>query len=152
MARHGGLPDALAGPDHRDRRQRVQRVLRRLKPEVRALVPQPGGQRPAREQKALARPQHRLVGHVHDDVGIAEAVFERVEERDAVVRVATELLRPTGEPRADDVVRETRDRVAHHRRVVLTVDDHDRARHRRDVTSPSMRAVYFSNSSVSVAN
>jgi hypothetical protein len=35
---------------------------------------------------------------------------------------------------------------------MLPVDDDERSRHRLDVTSPSMRAVYFSNSSVSIAN
>ena len=59
---------------------------------------------------------------------------------------------PPTSTRADHVVRQLGERVAHDRRVVLAVDDRECARHRRDVTSPSIRAVYFSNSSVSVAN
>ena len=115
-------------------------------------VPGTGRERAARQQKPFPRPEHRLVGHVHHDVDVRKGVLERVQQRHAVVDVAAQLLRPAREPGADHLVRQRGDRVAHDRRVVLPVDNDDRARHRRDVTSPSIRAVYFSNSSVSVAN
>src|SRR5262249_5642624 len=74
-------------------------------------------------------------------------------ERDAVVLAADELLAPAGEPGADDVVGQRRERVTHDRRVVLAVDDRNRAlRHSLAVTSFSIRAVYFSNASVSSEN
>ena len=44
------------------------------------------------------------------------------------------------------------ERVANHGRVVLPVHDGEGARHERVVTSPSIRAVYFSNASVFVEN
>ena len=152
MSGDGGLPDALAGSDHRQRRERERRVRRRRELEVGALVAQPGRQDAAREQQPLARPQDRLVRHVHDDLGVRKAVVERLEQRHAVLDVAAQLLRPARKPRADHLVRQLGDRVAHHRRIVLAVDHDQGPRHRREVTSPSIRAVYFSNSSVSIAN
>src|SRR5437588_279517 len=64
---------------------------------------------------------------------------------------AAELLRPACEPHAHHLVRQRTESVANHGRIVLPVDDDDRF-HRRAVTSPSIRAVYFSNSSVSTRN
>src|SRR6185437_14311412 len=83
--------------------------------------------------------------------GARQSVLELADQRDAVVLPAAQLLRPAREPGARDLVREARDRIAHDRRVVLPVD-HDERPHPRVVTSPSIRAVYFSNSSVSIEN
>ena len=58
--------------------------------------------------------------------------------------------RPRGRP--DELVRQLRERVADDGRVVLPVDDRHRPTQPRDESSPSIRAVYFSNSSVSVEN
>ena len=74
-----------------------------------------------------------------------------VHERNAVVVVPVQLLRAADEVRADEVVRQLGEGVANDLGVVLAVDQGDRARH-RVVTSSSMRAVYFSNASVSVEN
>src|SRR5437660_12294789 len=106
MAGYGGLPYPLAGPDHRQRRPRKWRVLRRLEPEVGALVAQPGRKRTAREPKAVRRREHRLVREVDDDLGPLEAVLELLQERDAVVRALPALLRAAGKPGADALVRQ----------------------------------------------
>src|SRR5207248_10769590 len=108
--------------------------------------------RAAREQAPLARAQHGLIREVDDDVDARERDVERVDQRYAVVLAAPKLLGAAGAPRAEHRVRQPGDSIADDGRVVLPVDHDQRARHRRDVTSPSIRAVYFSNSSVSVAN
>ena len=107
----------------------------------------------AREPKALARAEHRLVGEIDDRLGLEldDRRLQIVHERDAVLLASAELLRAADEERPDEVVRQLAERVAHDRGVVLAVDQGDRARH-RVVTSPSIRAVYFSNASVSVEN
>jgi hypothetical protein len=52
----------------------------------------------------------------------------------------------------DELERKLLEGVAHGRDVVLAVDDRERALQLRVVTSPSIRAVYFSNARVSVEN
>ncbi len=74
-----------------------------------------------------------------------------MHERDAVVLAAAQLLGPAEHDRGHDVVRQRRDRVAQHRRVVLAVDEGQAAIY-QDVTSSSIRAVYFSYARVSVEN
>ena len=109
----------------------------------------------AREREALARPEHRLVGEVEHDVGRVplDGDLERRHERDAVVDLAApQLLGAADEHRGDDVVVELVEGGADDGRVVLAVDDRDHASHFRDVTSRSMRSVYFSYSNVSVEN
>ena len=152
MTRYGRLADAFPCTDDCQRREWKRRVLRRLEAKVGALVAETRRKDTAGDQHAFARPQHRLVRQVDDDLRIREAVLERFEQRHAVVRLSAQLLRAAREPGADHLVGQPRDRIPHDRRVVLAVDDDDRRRHRREVTSPSMRAVYFSNSSVSTAN
>ncbi len=120
--------------------------------EVGALVAKTRRQHAARQQKPVLRAEHRLVGQIDDHLRLRETVLQARQKRDAVLGILPKLLRATGEPRADHLVRQLGDRVPHDRRVVLSVDDHESRRHRREVTSPSIRAVYFSNSSVSTAN
>ncbi len=154
VAGHGRLADPFAGPDDADRRQVEGLQLGRVEAKVRAHVGDAVRQHPARDAKALARPEHRLVGEVDDDLGleIGQCPLQVVEQRDAVLVVAAQLLGAPDEPRPAEVVRQGRQRVLHHRRVVLSVDDRQRAGHDRVVTSPSIRAVYFSNARVSVEN
>ena len=127
---------------------------RRVEAEVRARVREPRGEHAARDEEALARAEHRLVGEVEDELRLAggERLAEVVEERHAVLVPVPQLLLAAREPGADDLVRQPRERVADDGRVVLAVDHHERTRHVRVVTSPSIRAVYFSNARVSVEN
>ena len=128
---------------------------RRIEAEVRALVRDPERQGAAREREALPRPQHRLVGEVEHHVGRVplDGDLERRHERDAVVDLAApQLLGAADEHRGDDVVVELVEGGADDGRVVLAVDDRHHAPHFRDVTSRSMRSVYFSYSNVSVEN
>ena len=145
---HRRLADALAGPDHRQRRKVERFEPRRLEMEVRADVLQPQDERAARQLESLDRRHHRLVREVDDDVGLA--LVERRDERHAVALAAAKLLCPADEQRTDELVRERCERGANHRRVMLPVDDRDRPHGAR--TSSSIRAVYFWNSRVSVEN
>ena len=77
--------------------------------------------------------------------------LDRSRERDAVLLAAAQLLHAAGEDARQDFVRQLLERVSHHRRIVLTVD-HGDGPHDRDVTSDSIRPVYFSYSKVSVEN
>ena len=79
--------------------------------------------------------------------GAPVALKLSVVDEDKVTRQTT----VEGWEGADDLVWKRRERVTHDRDVVLSVDD-DHGPHRFVVTSPSIRAVYFSNSSVSIAN
>ncbi len=85
----------------------------------------------------------------HDEIRLHRV--ERVDERNPVVVPAAQLLGPADEQRSDDVVRQRGERVAHDRRVVLTVDQGDPLAH-VERTSSSIRAVYFSYVFVSVEN
>ena len=93
----------------------------------------------------------RFFGEFDGAPGPAHGV-ERVDERDAVVVAAAELLVAADEERPDDVVRQRCERVPHDRRIVLAVDEHDRTSLHCDRTSSSIRAVYFSYVFVSVEN
>ena len=110
---------------------------------------QPERERAARPQHPLARAEHRLVREVDDDS--ARASSSESEHRQAVLLPTAELLRAADEDRADEVERQLGERVPHDVRVVLAVDQGDRL-HECVVTSDSIRAVYFSNASVSVEN
>ena len=81
-----------------------------------------------------------------------ERCGQRVDERHAVVLAAAKLLGPADELSRDELVRQLLEGVLDRREIVLAVDDRERARHERVVTSPSIRAVYFSNARVSVEN
>ena len=146
----GRLADALAGADHRDRRQLERLQLRRVEAEVGADVGETRRERARRPLESLDRAEHGLVGEVDDDLRRPEAV----DQRDAVVAAVpfAELLGAADEDRSLPLVRERCERVAHHRRIVLTVDERDRPRHRRAVTSLSIRPVYFSYSPVETSN
>ncbi len=135
-----GLPDPLARADHRQRRQRRGVERRRVEAEVRADVGQPEREHPRGPQHPLARPEHRFVGDVDDDVHLDGV--ERTHQRHAVVLPADELLAAADEQRAHDLVRQRGERVAYDGRVVLAVDQ--RQGLHRVVTSSSIRAVYFS--------
>ena len=107
-----------------------------------------------REPEAPARADDGLVGEVDDDVhlDLGQRLGERVPQRDAVVgRAAAELLGPAEHDRAHDLVAERAERLDDDVRVVLAVDQRQGS-HCRPVSSVSMRAVYFSNSSVSIEN
>ena len=109
----------------------------------------------AREREALARPEHRLVGEIEDEVGRVpfDRQLDRGLQRDAVVRlVPTQLLRAADEHGGHHEVTELGERCLDDRRVVLAVHDRDHASHFRVVTSRSIRPVYFSYSYVSVEN
>jgi len=146
-ARHRSLADTLAGADHGDRRQaeRVQR--RRVEAKVGADVRDAVGEEPAREMKPRPRIEHGLVRQVDRDLRVTGLTHER----DAVVRRAAQLLGAADEHHADEFVRQLRERLPHDVRIVLPVDDRD-GLHRLLVTSPSIRAVYFSYVFVSVEN
>ena len=153
MARNGGLPHPLARPDDPDRRQLERLENGNVEAEVGPDVRNAVGQGKAREPEALPRAEHGLVGEVDDRLGL-ELVDRRlqvVHERNAVVLASDQLLGAADEECRGEVVRQLGEGVAHDRGIVLTVDQGDRARH-RVVTSPSIRAVYFSNASVSVEN
>ena len=125
--------------------ERMER--RRVEAEVGADVRQPEREEARRERKPQLRRQHRLVGEVDDDLGVARLL----DDRHAVVRRAAQLLGAADQDHADELVRQLRERLAHDVRIVLAVDDGD-SLHRFDVTSPSIRAVYFSYVFVSVEN
>src|SRR4051812_30807241 len=146
----GRLPDSLARADHRDRRQLERLESRRIEAEVGAYIRKACRERARGPLESFYRPEHRLVGEVDDDLRRAEAV----DERDAVVTLSAsaELLGPADEDRSLPLVRQRCERVAHPRRIVLPVDERDRARHRLAVTSLSIRPVYFSYSPVETSN
>ena len=150
VARHRGLPDPLAQADHRERRSLDRIERRRVEAEVGADVRQPEGERARCPEHALARPEHGLVGEVDHEIRLDRV--ERVDERHAVVVVAAQLLRPADQQRADDVVRQRLERIAHDRRIVLTVDQDERPLAHVERTSSSIRVVYFSYVFVSVEN
>ena len=107
-----------------------------------------------RQREPLPRAEHRLVREVDDHLRavLGDRLLEARGERHAVVLAAAQLLGAADEHARDELVRQLRERVADDGRVVLPVDHRDRAAQPRDESSPSIRAVYFSNSSVSVEN
>jgi hypothetical protein len=121
VRRDGGLADALAGPDDRQRRQVERLQPWRLEAEVGADVRQSEHERARREPEALRRRQHRLIGEVNHDVSFDSV--EPVDERDAVVLSSAQLLGAADEQCADELVLQCCERVAHHGRVVLPIDD-----------------------------
>ena len=153
MPGHGGLPDALTRPDHRDDGVPIGSNARRVEPEVRAVVRHAQRERTRREPEAGRRPEHGLVGEVEHDVGSVrgDRVLERGGERDAVVLAAAQLLGAADEHAGDELVGQLGERVPDDGGVVLPVD-HGDGPHERVVTSASIRPVYFSYSKVSVEN
>ena len=147
MPRHRGLADALARPDHRERRALDRVQLRRVEPEIGADVRNAVGEKPAREKEPRARVEHRLVGEVDGDLRVARFGHER----NPVIGHAAQLLGAADQHDADELVRQLLERRSHDVRIVLPVDDRD-SLHRLLVTSPSMRAVYFSKVFVSLEN
>ncbi len=150
VAGHRRLPDPLAGADHGDRRETERLELRRIEPEVGPDVREACGESPRHPAEPLGRPEHGLVRQVDDHLGAREPV----DQRHAVVGRLAQLLGAADEDHPDPVVREGRERVAHDRRVVLSVDQRDRAHaaHLRALTSRSIRPVYFSYSPVRRSN
>ena len=85
---------------------------------------------------------------------LSATTFRELSDRTGVpLRLLSVVREAVGfaEPRPDDLVRERGERVPDDVRVVLAVDEGERS-HWRPVSSPSIRAVYFSNSSVSTEN
>ena len=148
------LADPLARADDPDRRQRKRLQHRRVEAEVGADVREPGREHAAREPKPLSRPEHGLVGQVDDELRpvLGEGGVEVGRDADAVVGVPAQLLRAADDVSRDEVVRELLERSLDDRRVVLAVDEGQRAHHERVVTSSSIRPVYFSYSNVSSEN
>ena len=107
VSRDRGLPDALAGADDPDRRERERLQLGRVEAKVGADVGEAGGEYAAREPEALPRAEHRLVREIDDELRpvLGERAVEIVGEDDPVVRVATQLLGAAHEVRRDEVVR-----------------------------------------------
>ncbi len=151
--RDRSLPDALARSDHRDRRSPDRFELWRIEAEIGPLVRDAERERPRRQPEARRRREHGLVRKIEHDIGLKhrDRILERRDERHAVVLSPTQLLRAAHEHRGHHVVRELDQGVPHHRGVVLPVD-HGNGPHERDVTSDSIRPVYFSYSKVSVEN
>ena len=127
---------------------------RRLEAEVGPLVRDTQRQHAAGEREALWRREHRLVRQIDNDVGrvLEHGRLDRGLERDAVVLAAAKLLGAADEHRGDDEVVELLEGLTDDGRIVLAVDDRDRAPHPLVVTSRSILPVYFSYSNVSVEN
>ena len=147
VAGDGRLPDALAGSDHRDRRKLERVERRRVEAEIGADIRNAEREEARCEREPKLRRQHRLVGEVDDDLGGPRLL----DDRDTVVRLPAQLLGAADEHDPDELVGQLVERLAHDLGIVLPVDNRDRL-HRFDVTSPSIRAVYFSYVFVSVEN
>ena len=147
------LADALARPDDSERRKVEGLEADGVEPEVGAHIGNAASQGPARQAEAPGRIGHGLVGEVDDDLGGngLERLFQCLENRNPVVLSAAQLLRPTEKDGPDDVVLEARERDPDDIGIVLPVDQRQGPQGLL-VTSPSMRLVYFSNSSVSAEN
>ncbi len=150
MAGDGGLADTLPGSGDRDRRHGERRALGWVEAEVCPHVGHAAGEHPADERQTRWRPEHGLVGEVDHDVGCmaCDGRLHVLDERDAVVLTAAELLLPANEDGGGEVVRELRERVTYDVGVVLAVDDRDGS-HVRAVTSSSIAPVNFAYSRVS---
>jgi hypothetical protein len=146
VPRQRSLPHPLARADDRERGQVEGLEARRIEVEVGSRVRDPVTQDAAGEREPLDRPEDGLVREVDHDlrrVAVDRGLHVR-SERDAVVRVPTQLLRAADEDGGHDVVRQVGEGVPDDGRVVLTVDDRERARgHVREVTSSSIAPVYF---------
>ena len=98
MRRDGGLADALAGADHRDRRQLERLVDGRVEAEVGADVRQAGRERARGPAEALGRAEHRLVREVDDHLGVRRSrrrAGRRSRRRRAASRVPPTRIAPT---------------------------------------------------------
>ena len=126
---------------------------RRVEPEVGALVRHAERERARARAEARRRPEHGLVGEVENDVGrvLGDRRLERGRERHAVLLAAAQLLGAADEHAGNDLVGQLDESIPDHGGVVLPVD-HGDGPHERDVTSDSIRPVYFSYSKVSVEN
>ena len=133
---------------------RVGREAHRIEPEVGPEV------RDTAREGARGKPEpspwirDRLVGEIdhHVHVHFDQRVVQVVPEGNAVVgNAAAELLGSAEQHGADDFVLQRRKRLDDHVGIVLSVDERESS-HGRRVSSVSMRAVYFSYSSVSVEN
>ena len=155
MAGDRGLAHALAGADHGKRRDVDRLRGRRLEAEVGAFVRETESKHAACEREPLLRAEHRLVREVEDDVGkvaLDGDLDRRLEGNAVALVVAAQLLAAADEHGRDDEVVVLLERRSDDGRVVLAVDDRDRAPHPRVVTSRSILPVYFSYSKVLVEN
>jgi hypothetical protein len=99
IAGDSSLPHALARADHGQRGRLEGLELRRAEGEVGAFVGDAAGKDPACEPETLPRSEHRLVGEVDGDLGLEarKCLLELVDDGNAVVVVAAELLGPADE-------------------------------------------------------
>jgi len=134
--------------------QRKRLELGRLQPEIGTNVGQSCRQDTRGEAKPRSRPQHGLIRQVEHELGLqlAQGDLEIVVDGDPVIGLAAELLGPARHQRADELVGQLGECVADGRGIVLAVDQSERPNHRVEVTSSSIRAVYFSKALVSVEN
>ena len=129
MPRQRRLPDTLAGAADRERGQVEGLEGRWVEAEVGPFVGDPVTQDAAGESEPLDWPENGLVREVDDDlrpVAVDRSLHVR-SERDAVVGVTAQLLRATDEDGGHDIVRQVGERVPNDGRIVLTVDDRERA-------------------------
>ena len=155
MAGDGRLPDPLARPDHRERRDVHTTAAGGSKRKSGPSYGTPSASDAAREREPFRRPEHRLVRQVEDQVRLVpfdRDLDGRLERNAVAIDVAAQLLGAADEDRRNDEIVDLLERRAHHGRVVLAVDDRDHASHPLVVTSSSMRPVYFSYAKVSVEN
>jgi hypothetical protein len=156
IRRHRGLPDALAGAEHGDRRaMRHALVARRPEFEIGAAVGGTRGQRRSRIREALRVAGDRLVGEIDDDLRpvLAQAALDApqqhrlVDDGDAELgeRVGGfQLLGPAQEHRRDElqavVASQHVEGVADHGRIVLAVDE-SQSPHARRLRGSTGRAL-----------
>ena len=86
VPRDGCLPDPFASSDHRQRERKARTAAERT--EVGPLWRSPAA-RTRLASGSRSRGPGPLVGHVHDDLGVRKSVFERLQQRHAVLDVAS---------------------------------------------------------------
>ena len=125
VAGDGGLADPLPRPDDGERGKFERLEGDRIEAEVGSQVRKPRCERAARELEARSRVEHRLVGEIDDRLGARrlDPFFERLEEGDAVILAAAELLRPAHKDGPEDLVRHGHEGHADDVRIVLSVNE-----------------------------
>jgi hypothetical protein len=107
VSRHGCLPHALAGADHRDGRRPDRLEARWVEPEVGPLVRHAERQGTGGEPESRRRAEHGLIGEIEHEVRrmLVNSRLERRRHRHAVVLSPTQLLRAADEHARDDLLR-----------------------------------------------
>ena len=150
MPGDGGLADALARADHRDGRQLERLVAGGSKRKSAPMYAIPAASARDAQRRRSAR---EMTGSSERSTS-ASAPCEALDERHTEALTVAQLLRPAGEDRAHPLVRQLPERLPDHvgacsPSISATASSHSSA---AAVTSPSMRLVYFSYSSVSRSN